>query len=56
MVMTDRLKDAIATRAPRSTLRSLAQQEGLRPLRTDGWAKVEAGLTTVEEVLRVVQE
>jgi type II secretory ATPase GspE/PulE/Tfp pilus assembly ATPase PilB-like protein len=56
MVMSDALKDAIARRVPRSTLRALAQEQGLRPLRSDGWTKVEAGLTTVEEVLRVVQE
>jgi type II secretory ATPase GspE/PulE/Tfp pilus assembly ATPase PilB-like protein len=56
MVMNDALKDAIARRVPRATLRSLAQDQGLRPLRADGWTKVEAGLTTIEEVLRVVQE
>ena len=56
MVMSDALKDAIAKRASRSTLRALAQEQGLRPLRADGWAKVEAGLTTIEEVLRVVQD
>jgi len=56
MVMNDALKEAIATRAPRSVLRALAQEQGLRPLRADGWTKVEAGLTTIEEVLRVVQE
>ena len=28
---------------------------GMRTLRTDGWNKVRAGLTTVEEVLRVTQ-
>ena len=28
---------------------------GAVPLRRDGWNKVQAGLTTVEEVLRVVQ-
>jgi len=56
MVMTDALKDAIARRSPRSTLRSLAQDSGMHTLRSEGWAKVEAGLTTVEEVLRVVQE
>jgi len=55
MVMSDALKDAISRRAPRSELRALAQTQGLRPLRSDGWSKVQAGLTTVEEVLRVVQ-
>jgi type II secretory ATPase GspE/PulE/Tfp pilus assembly ATPase PilB-like protein len=56
MVMSDALKDAIARRSPRSALRALAMEQGLRPLRADGWSKVEAGLTTIEEVLRVVQE
>jgi hypothetical protein len=28
---------------------------GMRTLRTDGWNKVKAGSTTIEEVLRVTQ-
>jgi type II secretory ATPase GspE/PulE/Tfp pilus assembly ATPase PilB-like protein len=28
---------------------------GMRTLRTDGWNKVRAGQTTIEEVLRVTQ-
>jgi general secretion pathway protein E len=54
-VVTDELRDAIAARAPRSALRALALEAGLVPLATDGWKKVMAGLTTVEEVTRVVQ-
>jgi type II secretory ATPase GspE/PulE/Tfp pilus assembly ATPase PilB-like protein len=53
LVITDDIKDAIVRRAPRSELRDLAASLGMRPMREDGWAKVEAGLTTVEEVLRV---
>ena len=56
LLMTDAVRDAIGSRAPRATLRDLALDEGMRPLRVDGWAKIEAGLTTVEEVLRVAQE
>jgi type II secretory ATPase GspE/PulE/Tfp pilus assembly ATPase PilB-like protein len=37
----------------RGELRELATAVGMRPMRADGWAKVQAGLTTVEEVLRV---
>jgi general secretion pathway protein E len=55
LVLSDNLKDAVAHRASRSELRVLAEEEGMRPLRTDGWAKVESGVTTVGEVLRVVQ-
>jgi type II secretory ATPase GspE/PulE/Tfp pilus assembly ATPase PilB-like protein len=55
-VVTDDLRDAIASRAPRAQLRALATAAGLIPLRCDGWDKVQAGLTTVEEVMRVVQD
>jgi type II secretory ATPase GspE/PulE/Tfp pilus assembly ATPase PilB-like protein len=30
-------------------------EAGMRTLRTDGWNKVRAGQTTIEEVLRVTQ-
>jgi type II secretory ATPase GspE/PulE/Tfp pilus assembly ATPase PilB-like protein len=56
LTITDDLRDAIAARAPRGQLRTLAIAAGLVPLRTDGWQKVEAGLTTVEEVVRVIQD
>jgi type II secretory ATPase GspE/PulE/Tfp pilus assembly ATPase PilB-like protein len=55
-VMTDAVKDAIVHRATRTDLKVLAANEGLVSLRTDGWQKVQAGLTTVEEVLRVAQD
>jgi type II secretory ATPase GspE/PulE/Tfp pilus assembly ATPase PilB-like protein len=42
-------------RAPASTIAQRAMEEGMRTLRTDGWNKVRAGLTTLEEVLRVTQ-
>ncbi|HXT16499.1 MAG TPA: GspE/PulE family protein [Gemmatimonadaceae bacterium] len=54
--VTDDVRDAIAARASRAQLRLLATHAGLIPLRTDGWHKVESGLTTVEEVARVVQD
>jgi hypothetical protein len=30
-------------------------EHGMRTLRSDGWKKVKAGKTTIEEVLRVTQ-
>ena len=54
--VTDDLRDAIAARASRSDLRAIASRSGLVPLKDDGWQKVEAGSTTVEEVVRVVQD
>jgi len=56
LVLDDALKDAIVRGMPRHELRTLAESHGMRPLRADGWSKVEAGVTTVEEVLRVVQQ
>ena len=52
----DALRDAVVRRAPRSELRDRAVEGGMAPLRVDAWSKVARGLTTVEEVLRVVQE
>jgi general secretion pathway protein E len=56
LVMNDGLRDLVVRRAPRSELAAAAVDAGMRPLRADGWDKVIQGLTTVEEVLRVVQE
>lgn len=49
----DALRDAIVRGVGKAELRNIAATGGLRPLRTDGWAKVLAGVTTIEEVLRV---
>lgn len=56
LLINDEIRDAIVRRAPRSRVREIATQAGMRSLREDGWLKVQSGLTTVEEVLRVVQE
>jgi general secretion pathway protein E len=56
LLITDDFRDAVVSRASRSELRTLASKGGLVSLRTDGWNKIEAGLTTVEEVVRVVQD
>jgi general secretion pathway protein E len=53
--MTERLKQAIARMAPAEELRELALAGGMVTLKADGWAKAQAGLTTVEEVLRVTE-
>jgi general secretion pathway protein E len=55
LFLTDDLKDAVSRRVQRSELRALAERAGMRTLRVDGWTKIEAGITTIEEVLRVVQ-
>jgi general secretion pathway protein E len=53
LIVTDALKYAITRHEPEATVRELARAEGMRTLREDGWAKVQAGVTTVEEVMRV---
>jgi general secretion pathway protein E len=55
LIIDDAMKDAISRRGGRQELRELAKAHGLRTLRQDGWAKVRAGITTIDEVLRVSQ-
>jgi general secretion pathway protein E len=55
LVMGDDLRDAIVRRDGRGRIRAAAEAAGLCPMRLDGWDKVRAGQTTVEEVLRVTQ-
>jgi type II secretory ATPase GspE/PulE/Tfp pilus assembly ATPase PilB-like protein len=55
VTISDDVRDAITRRAGRAELRAIAERDGMTTLRSDGWRKVEAGLTTVDEVLRVVQ-
>ena len=54
--VTDDVRDAIARRASRAELRDLALRSGMIPLRVDAAGKVDAGVTTAEEVRRVVHE
>lgn len=54
--LSQELKVALLEGRPREWIRNMARDNGMRLLREDGWAKVCDGLTTVEEVLRVVQE
>ncbi len=55
LVMTDELRQMLLGAPDITALRTRARIQGLRTLREDGWAKIQAGLTTVEEVLRVIQ-
>jgi general secretion pathway protein E len=55
LLINEDIRDAIAARASRLELKRLAELAGLLPMRVDGWTKVQEGVTTVEEVLRVMQ-
>ena len=47
---------AIMQDADAARLTAAARRHGMHSLREDGWKKVEAGVTTVDEVIRVTQE
>ena len=51
MVMTDGISHKIMERAPSPEIVAMARSSGLRLLRDDGWVKVRAGVTTVDEVV-----
>ncbi len=55
LLVDEALRPLIMSRAPASTLMQEAIKNGTRTLRSDGWSKVKAGITTIEEVLRVTQ-
>jgi len=52
-VPNDEMRDRLTASPNISELRSMAMEAGMVTLRDDGMAKVKAGITTVEEVLRV---
>jgi general secretion pathway protein E len=56
LVIDDGLRHLIMQRSDAAAVRRHATQNGMPTLREDGAAKVAAGETTVEEVLRVTQE
>ena len=49
------LRSLIIQKAPGSQLKARAAQDGMETLRNDGWRRVLAGQTTIEEVVRVTQ-
>jgi len=55
LLLSEGLRPLVLNRAPASTIAQRAIEEGMRTLRVDGWNKVRAGMTTIEEVLRVTQ-
>jgi type IV pilus assembly protein PilB len=56
MRITDKLRRLIASRAPEDQVREAAIGGGMITLGEDGLAKVKSGITTPEELLRVVTE
>jgi rRNA maturation endonuclease Nob1 len=56
MKVSDRLRRMIAQRASDDAIREVAMSTGMLSLGDDALAKVKAGVTTAEELLRVVTE
>ena len=54
--MNEAIRDLIIAKASSASMKNSAAQAGFRTLRQEGMLKVEAGVTSVEEVLRVTQE
>ena len=54
--ITEEARSLVVRKAPGGQIRRYAVAQGMVTLREDAWAKACAGLTTVEEILRVTQE
>jgi general secretion pathway protein E len=54
--ITDDIQKLILGKKDSNLIKEAARKHGMRTLREDGWLKVNQGLTTVAEVLRVTQE
>jgi type II secretory ATPase GspE/PulE/Tfp pilus assembly ATPase PilB-like protein len=56
-VVDETVRGLILQKAPTHVIRKVAvEQGGMISLRDDAWAKARAGITTVEEILRVTEE
>lgn len=56
LVMNDEIRRAVMRHAGMGELEQLARQAGMRTMYEDGIVKALAGLTTIEEVLRVTED
>jgi len=54
MMLNEEIADLIVKRAPLSEVRAAALANGMKALKMDGFQKVIEGMTTVEEVMRVI--
>ena len=52
----DVIREAILRKAPASEIKSLAIKNGMTTMLEDGYEKAKAGITTIEEILRVIHE
>jgi type II secretory ATPase GspE/PulE/Tfp pilus assembly ATPase PilB-like protein len=56
MLITEEIRQLVLEKASANIIRQKAISQGMQVLRECGWQKVNEGVTTIEEVLRVTQE
>ncbi len=56
LVVDDEVREAILRKESAATIRKIAVKNGMTTMLEDGMRKVDAGLTTKEEVLRVIHD
>ncbi|MFH1710433.1 MAG: type IV-A pilus assembly ATPase PilB [bacterium] len=56
LLMNDKVRNLLLAKTPSSQIKHMAQEDGMKTLREDGVAKALAGVTTIDEVVRVTQE
>jgi type II secretory ATPase GspE/PulE/Tfp pilus assembly ATPase PilB-like protein len=54
MLVSDPIRDLIVRRSSANEIKAQALREGMRTLRDDGLEKVVSGISTIDEILRVV--
>jgi type IV pilus assembly protein PilB len=54
MLVTEEIERLAVKRASAAEIQHTAVQQGMLTLRQDGWAKVQHGFTSIEEIMRVV--
>ena len=54
--VTDEIRPLVIAHASASAIKQQALGHGMKTLRDDGWDKVLAGVTTIDEILRVTEE
>jgi general secretion pathway protein E len=55
-IITEEVRSLMIRRSSAREIRRVAVDAGMVTLRMDGWVKARAGITTIEEILRVTQE
>ena len=56
MTIEDEIRQLIMKNSDASMIKALAVEKGMQTLRQDGASKVLAGITSVDEVVRVTQK